>query len=79
MSGISNRAKTGEPAMRALKACLPEKVNAAGIVRELKDLGYIIIPLPYTKPARRGNEVDKERPYDPWIGTSHSARLLAGG
>jgi hypothetical protein len=73
----SNRAKTGEPAMRALKACLPEKVNAAGIVRELSDLGYIIIPKAYTKPARRGNEVQK--PYDPWIGKSHSARLLHGG
>jgi hypothetical protein len=62
--------------MRALKLCLPEKVSATRIARELSDLGYIIIPKPYTKPARRGNEV-KAAP-EIWIGKSHSA-VIAGG
>jgi hypothetical protein len=80
---VSNRAKTGEPAMRALKmsvdavlANTATRINIARVARELDDLGYIIIPKPYTKPARRGNEVKDIG--EIWIGKSHSS-VLAGG
>jgi hypothetical protein len=36
--------------------------------------GYIIVPKPYQKPARRGNDVTP----DPWIGKSHTANLIGG-
>lgn len=71
---ISNRATTGIPATKALAHILSNPEHAATIIRELKDLGFIIIPEPYRKPARRGKVIND----DPWIGKSHAARLCGG-
>lgn len=86
----SNRAKTGLPATNALAHVMKDvlagvygqrkedwiKGDARRIVKELADLGFVIIPQPYTKPARRGNEVNQFS--DPWIGKSHTASLVGG-
>ena len=74
---VSNRARTGERATKALAECLPPSTrNVNKIVQDLYDLGYIIVPKLYDKPARRGNEAVK--PPEIWIGKSHS-KVLAGG
>lgn len=76
----SNKVRTGEPACRALGHVLRQGKTAhtaSGIVQELYDLGFIIVPQPYQKPeprARRGKVITD----DPWIGKSHSARLCGG-
>jgi len=80
----SNRARTSERATSALHAAMKTATTATGVVRELADLGYIIVPKPYDKPARRGREIADEEArkriaeHDPWIGKSHSARLCGG-
>jgi len=86
---VSNRGKTGQPARSALRSAL-EKFTDCGsripglLVQELDDLGYVIVPKAYSKPARRGWEVADEEAkkriaeHDPWIGKSHSARLCGG-
>lgn len=79
--GVSNRACTGHHAVAALRAALQSRAtDAAGYARELDRLGFIIVPKPYQKPARRGNAVDKRRlkDIDPWIGKSHTANLIGG-
>lgn len=86
----SNRAKTGQPATNALAHVMKDVLagvygqrkedwiagDARRIVKELHDLGFVIIPEPHAKPARRGNE--KNRFDDPWIGKSHTATLVGG-
>jgi hypothetical protein len=88
----SNRAKTGQPALNALALVMKQVCagaygtrkeewiagDARRVVQELGDLGFVIIPQPYTKPgprARRGNANNFD---DPWIGKSHSTRLCGG-
>lgn len=86
MAGPSNRAKTGLEARHIVMRFLQEDRGvdptetashakmAARLVRALEDNHYVIAPRPYGKPARRGNVAPK----DPWIGTSHSSRLVTG-
>jgi hypothetical protein len=81
MAGISNRSTTGIEAEEAIRQFFLTKAfthgSARQLVRWLDDAGYIVVPKPYTKPARRGN--DKKISVDsPWIGKSHSARLVGG-
>lgn len=86
MAGPSNRAKTGLEARHIVMRFLQEDRGidpgetashakmAARLVRALEDAHYVIAPRKYEKPARRGNSAPK----DPWIGKSHSARLIDG-
>lgn len=71
---VSNRASTGHNAVEALRQALQSHAtDAAGYARELDKRGYLIVPKPYQKPARRGNEAAS-----PWIGKSHTANLVGG-
>lgn len=86
MGGPSNRAQTGLEARHVVMRFLQEDRGldpgetaseakmAARLIKALDDAGYVISPVPYKKPARRGNAA----PVDPWIGKSHSARLVSG-
>jgi hypothetical protein len=87
---VSNRAMTGDPAKAALHAAIVKWTDggdagtARKIVAELRDLGFIIVPSPHSKPARRGRERAEAEARkriaaaDPWIGKSHSANLCGG-
>lgn len=84
---ISNRAKTGLEARHLIlrflqedrgvdpKETASEAKMAARLVRFLDDNHYVVVPRPHEKPARRGNAA----PVDPWIGKSHTQRLINGG
>ena len=72
---MSNRTRTGTPAIRAVREYFQQHVNNAtadGLLRHLERHGWIIIDRPYRKPARRGNDLG------PLLGKSHTANLVEG-
>ena len=72
--GVSNRACTGHHAKAALTKVFSTCSTPRAVAEALDREGYIIVPKPYQKPARRGNDVKP----DPWIGKSHTANLIGG-
>lgn len=74
MAGLSNRTQTGDAALTTLADLLTRGLDARRFSERLHTAGFVVVPLPYHKPARRGN---RPKPYTgpAMIGTSHSAKL----
>lgn len=72
----SNSVSTGRHAREAVRECFRRNgpVTADQILRYLEEHDLIIVPRPYTKPARRGNDAA----LSPLIGKSHTASLVGG-
>lgn len=83
MTGTSNRSRTGADAL----AKLAEYFEQTGLVTDPRDTarrfvarllqeGFIVAPVPYSKPARRGNAKPPKYTGPAMIGQSHSARIV---
>lgn len=75
MAGLSNKTQTGTEALTTLQRLLGDDISARRLCEKLYTAGYIVVPLPYRKPARRGNT---PKPYTgpAMIGMSHTAKLV---
>lgn len=73
MAGLSNRTQTGDAALAILADLLTRGLDARRFSERLHTAGFIVVPLPYHKPARRGKYTGPAM-----IGQSHTARLVGG-
>lgn len=80
MTTLSSKYKTGRKAEAALHDYVARHgaiLSVSHLIRDLGQQGFVIAPRPKQRPARRGNEVPPTEP-SPWIGKTHTQRLIGG-